>query len=239
MNKNYLLLLFFTFSAMLFVSCENDDEFVPPNYVTLEDDESVGVEIGETTSQEVTVYTANITGNDRTFDLSVNNKTTLGAAAFEIPASVTVPGGTNSATFTVQVSGMNLGVAGRELVLDIAGSGGISSGSPYTLLVTPTCEGTDFVISFQFDGYASETDWELSDADGNIILTGGGYTDGTATASRSLCLESGTYIFTVTDSYGDGLTYPSMGSITLSYAGDELAVIDGDYGEGTSVEVSF
>lgn len=236
MSKNYLFLLFFTFSAILFVGCNEDDEFVPPNYVTLEEDESVGVEIGGTTSHEVTVYTANITGGDRTFDLSVNEQTTLDAAAYEIPATVTVPGGTNMATFKVEVSDVELGLAGKELVLDVTGKNGVSSGGPYSLFVTRTCEGTDFVIDFDFDGYASEISWALSDAEGNVLVTGGGYSDGTASLSRALCPDPGTYIFSVADSYGDGL---DGGSITLSYAGEELAVIPGDFGESTSVEVTF
>lgn len=241
MNKNYLFLLFFAFSAMLFVGCNEDDEFVPPNYVTFERDKAVnvGVEIGGTATHDITVYTANITGNDRNFEILVNSNTNLDAAGYEVPATVTVPGGTNMGTFTVEVSDMDLGVAGKELVLDLAETKELSSGKSYVITVFRTCEGTDFVIDFEFDGYASETSWELADADGNVLVTGGDYEDGTATASRSLCLDSGTYTFTVTDSYGDGLTYPNTGSITLSYAGDELAVIDGDFGSETSVEVSF
>lgn len=217
------------------------DEFVPPNYVTFERVKSVnvGVEIGGTNTHEITVYTANITDRDRTFDLLVNANTTLDAAAYTVPATVTVPGGTNVGTFTVEFSDVDLGLAGKELILDLAETSELSSGGSYTLLVSRTCEGTDFVIDFEFDGYASEIDWELADADGNVLVTGGDYEDGTATASRSLCLDSGTYTFTVTDSYGDGLTYPNVGSITLSYAGEELEVIDGDFGSETSVDVTF
>lgn len=238
--KNYFIMILLAISTV-FVGCQYDDDFTPPNYVTFERDTKadVGVDIGSTSTHEVTIYTANTTSSDRTFDLVVNEATTLDAAAYNLPASVTIPGGSNEGTFTVEVSDMNLGLTGKQLVIDLAETADLSAGGSYTIVVNRTCEGREFVIDFAFDGYASEIAWSLEDAQGNILVTGGGYKDGTASASRILCLDQGTYTFNVTDSYGDGLTYPNVGSITLSYAGEELAVIDGDFGSETSVEVSF
>lgn len=228
-------------SLSLFTGCSYDDDYSPPNYVTFERDNSVdvGVDIDGSNTHEVTVYTANITGQDRTFDVEVGEASTLDASAYNVPATVTVPGGTNQGTFSVEVSDVNLGLTGKNLVLNLNETSELSTGDSYEINVTRTCVGREFVIDFDFDGYASEMDYTIEDAEGNVLVTGGGYDDGTPTASRSLCLDQGTYTFTVTDAYGDGLTYPETGSITLSYAGDELVVIPGDYGAGTSVEVTF
>src|SRR5690606_4660605 len=240
MKKQFFLLIM-ALSLTAFVGCDYDDEFTPPNYVTFErvTTANVGVAVGTTSTHTVTVYTGNITSNDRTFDLVANSSSTLEAAGYELPATVTIPGGTNEGTFTVEVADMNLGLAGKKLVINLAESEDLTAGGPYTINVSRTCAGTGFTIDFEFDGYASETTWSLEDAEGNVLVTGGGYTDGTGTASRTLCLDQGTYTFTVMDAYGDGLSYPNVGSVTLSYAGEVLEVIDGDFGAETSVEVTF
>lgn len=239
--KKYFLMMLMVVSTTLFVGCQYDDNIEPPNYVTFERNRTanVGVDIGSKSTHTVTVYTANITSNDRTFDLMVNDLSTLDAAGYTIPATVTIPGGTNQGTFTVEVADMNLGLTGKKLIIDLAKSSELSAGGSYTINVSRTCVGKEFVINFKFDGYASEISWTLKDAAGVVLVTGGGYKDGAATASRTLCLDKGTYTFTVKDSYGDGLTYPNLGSITISYAGEELEVIGGDFGSETSVEVTF
>ena len=240
MKKQFFFLIM-ALSLTAFVGCDYDDDITPPNYVTFEriTTANVGVAIGSTSTHTVTVYTGNVTSEDRTFDLVVNNLSTLEAAGYDLPATVTIPGGSNEGTFTVEVSDMNLGLAGKKLVINLAESAGLSAGGAYTINVSRTCAGSGFVIDIKFDGYASETTWTLKDAQGVVLVTGGGYTDGTATATRTLCLDQGTYTFTVKDSYGDGLTYPNVGSITLSYAGEVLEVIDGDFGAEATVEVTF
>lgn len=239
--KKYLLMLLVTVSTSVFVGCQFDDEIDPPNYVTFERDNAANlrVDIGGSTTKEITIYTANITGNDRTFELVANEASTLSPEAYSLPASVTVPGGTNEATFTVEVSDMNLGLEGKKLVIDLVENENLSAGAPYTISVDRKCEGTEFVVAFAFDGYASEIGWTLEDADGNVLITGGGYKDGAKTATRTLCPGQGSYTFTVTDSYGDGLTYPNTGSITLSYAGEQFAVIPGAFGEEAMVEFTI
>jgi hypothetical protein len=238
--KKHFIMMIMAVSTVL-VGCQYDDDFTPPNYVTFEQVKSanLGVELGGTTTHEITVYAANTTGSDRTFDLEVSDATTLDASGYTLPASVTIPAGSNEGTFTVEVGDVNLGLLGKKLVIDLAETSELASGSSYTVNVNRTCVGTEFVIAFEFDGYASETDWTLEDEDGNEVVSGGGYANGTASASRSLCLDPGIYTFSVTDSYGDGLTYPTTGSITISYGGEDIVVIPGAYGTGTSVTVSI
>ena len=49
------------------------------------------------------------------------------------------------------------------------------------------------------------------------------------------CINQGIYTFTVFDVYGDGLTWPTEGSVTLLYGGQVIAVIPGDFGDEASV----
>lgn len=236
--KVFLVLL----ALGLVASCNYDDDMEAPNYVSFQFSPvgaNVGVPLDGSTTYEAKVYTADIVDQDRQFDVVVNSSSTLGSEAFNVPSTVTVPGGSNEGTITIDVSDVNLGVSGKKLVLNIQKTEEVSVGDPLTLNVSRTCPGKEFVVRFVFDGYASETAWGIFDAAGNLLVQGGGYTDGQETASRALCLSSGTYTFVVQDSYGDGLTYPNLGSVTLSYAGQEIATISGDYNEGTSVDFTL
>ena len=232
--KKYLILFLAVVSSSIFVGCSSDDDFTPPNYVTMQaGPAAVGVNLNGSTTHEVTVYTANIVSSDRVFDIVVNGSSTLNAGAYSVPATVTVPGGTNEGTFTVEVSDVNINPNGDTLILGIAPGGEYYVGNTLTLNVSQLCD-PEFRINFVFDGYASETTWDLTNVDGEVVFEGGGFTDGTATASVKRCINPGEYTFTVYDAYGDGLTYPTTGSITLLYGGEEITVIPGNFGEQTS-----
>jgi len=240
--KKYLLLLTVILSTVLFVGCQYEDDISEPNYVSLAfkpGGANVGVEIDGSSTYDVKVYSANITNADRQFTVNVDASSTLSSEGYTVPATVTIPGGTNEGVFNVQVSDVNLGVTGKTLQLSLQSEPDLSVGKPFKINVARTCVGKEFVVDFVFDGYASETSWSLTDDTGAVLVEQGGYSDDTPTASKSLCLSPGTYTFTVKDAYGDGLTYPNLGSVTLSYAGNELAVIPGDFGAEASVEVSF
>lgn len=242
--KKYLLLLTVLFSTVLFVGCQYDDDISEPNYVSLEFKKggaNVGVDIGGSASYDVMVYSANTSNSDREFSVNVDVSSTLSAEAYTVPATVTIPGGSNEGMFSVQVSDVDLGLTGKKLLLNIEKEAGLSVGTPFQINVSRTCVGKEFVVAFVFDGYASETSWSIADASGTVLVSvaAGTYKDGDATASKSLCLDQGTYTFSVKDVYEDGLTYPNEGSVTLSYAGNELVVIPGNFDAGTSVEVTF
>lgn len=215
------------------VSCDFDDDFTPPDYVTFErGPQEAPVDLNGSTTREIKVYTGNVTGADRTFNINVAG--TLNAAAYSVPATVTVPGGSNEASFTVEISDVGIDPEGDTLIFSITPSADYSVGGNLTLNVAQACD-PEFRMNFAFDGYASETTWELTDAEGDVVFAGGGWTDGTATASVMRCINPGVYTFTVFDVYGDGLTYPAEGSVTLLYGGEEVAVIPGDFGEEASV----
>ena len=238
--KKYLIIFVSILSFTAFVGCSEDDNFTPPNYVTFENGPlNVGVEVDGSTVYDVIVYTANITGSDRTFNVSVDTLSSLASEGYTVPGTVTIPANSNEGTFSVDVSDKNLGLAGKKLILNISGDDGVLSGSSLTLNVNRTCEGKEFIANFIFDDYASETSWSILDASGEVIIEVDGYDDGAETASKSLCLSTGNYTFVVEDAYGDGLTYPNVGSITLSYAGEEIVNISGDYGAGASVDFSI
>ncbi len=237
--KKYLLLLIAVLT-MTFVGCDHEDEEFVPNYVTFESTTGdFGVDIEGSATYDVTVYAANTIGQDRTIDIMVDTSSTIEAAGYSVPATVTIPANSNEAMFTLEVSEMDFGANGETLVLQLQPQAGLSVGSPMTLTVTPLCPFPETSLDIVFDDWASETTWEIEDSEGNVLFTGGGYGDGLGTANRMLCLEAGDYTFNIYDSYGDGLTSPETGSVTISYDGEELVSFDGDYAEGTSVDFTI
>lgn len=70
---------------------------------------------------------------------------------------------------------------------------------------------TTFVFRLQKDLYASETTWTLKNSAGTTLYSGGPYTNATTTTLPALVTQSwtlpanGCYVFTINDSYGDGI----------------------------------
>lgn len=158
--KKYLKLLVGLCSfSLLLMACSNEDEFVPPNFVTFETDEmSFTVNEGSSGSFDVTLYTANLSGEDRTFTINVDESSTLDPAAYELPSTVVVPANTNEATFTVNISDNEISNTGETLVLKIEKEENLDLGSPLTVNVSKFCpvDIEDYVGSFTGTGSWSE-----------------------------------------------------------------------------------
>ena len=81
----------------------------------------------------------------------------------------------------------------------------------------PNCVPTTIVINL--DQYQSETSWTVEDTAGNILANGGNYGGQPDYASvlEQRCLPEGDLIFTIYDSYGDGLNGALWGGLDGSY----------------------
>ncbi|MCB0597621.1 MAG: PKD domain-containing protein [Lewinellaceae bacterium] len=85
----------------------------------------------------------------------------------------------------------------------------------------------DVTLTLNLDNYPEETDWEITDASGNIVAAGGPYgnqPDG-STVVETACLSTGCYDFTIYDAYGDGIccSYGSGSYVLRDAAGATLA----------------
>lgn len=239
--KNIKYLFLFVASIFLLNGCETGmPETTDLNYVTFEATSmDLGVAIDGSSDYELAVYTTQIIGTDRTFDITVDlESTTADAAAYSVPATVTVPANSNKGTFVLGLNDVNIG-EGVDIVLNLEVEAGVYKGDAMVLSITQLCEQNETYVKILFDGYASECSWQVTDASGTAVMAGSGYSDGDADASAKACLPDGNYTFTVADAYGDGLTYPEVGSITIISNGAEVVAISGDYGEGTSVDFTL
>lgn len=236
--KNIKYLFLFVASVFLLNSCETGmPETTDLNYVTFEATSmDLGVVIDGSSDYELLVYTTQTTGTDRTFDVTVDlESTTADAAAYSVPATVTVPANTNKGSFVVGLNDINIG-DGVDIVLNLEVEEGVYKGDAMVLSVTQLCEQNDLNVLLTFDDWASECSWTITNASGTVVLEGYGYSDGQADASAKACLPDGAYTFAVADVYEDGL---GSGSIMLINNGSEVVTIAGDYGAGTSVDFTL
>lgn len=139
--KKYLRIFIAIVSLSTVVACSNDDDFTPPNYVTFAEND-MGFAVNENTSGsfDVTVFTANTTGSDRTFTINVDESSTLNSDSYTVPETVTVPGGSNEATFTVEITDTSISNSGETLVLSLGDEEGLHTGNPLAVEIARICE---------------------------------------------------------------------------------------------------
>jgi len=114
--------------------------------------------------------------------------------------------------------------------------------APVTPPTTAPVSSPDFCetlsVSLTTDELGSETSFELvDDSSGKVRFAGGAYPS-SSTLEESACLTNGVYIFTISDSYGDGMCCDNgNGSYKLTLEGETLQE-GGDFGESESVIIN-
>lgn len=232
--KKFTYIIFALLTIITLNSCEDKVEALDTNYVTFGDDSySTGVDVGGSTSVVIPVYTANITGTDRTFQVSADASSNAAAGSYTLPASVTIPANTNSANLTVALSDTNLGIGVNKLTIIFANEMGLSTGAPTTINYIQNCTEVTATLSIVFDGYGSETSWRITDSLGGVVASKavGTYADNQVSASETITLCAGRdYTFTILDSFGDGLSFPADGTYSLTVGSTVKASGGGDFG---------
>jgi len=158
------------------------------------------------------------------------------AGVFTVPSSVSFPAGETSVDLTVSLNeNTPQATYALELQLDDSYTNPYLVESPFLKVeVQAPCPDNEVTIAITFDGYASECSWEITDSNGTPVESSEAWADGTESASTDVCLIDGVYTFTVYDAYGDGLSYPADGTVTVSMGGEVLFTVSGDYGTEAS-----
>ena len=237
--KKISFLLMFALSLVVFTSCEDNISTSDLNYVSFaESSYSAGIDPGSSATVEVTVYTANTSGSDRSISVSVDAaNSTAAAGSYVVPTSVVIPSGTNKGTLSIQLSDTNIGIGVNSLVLNFDASQGLLNGGSTTVNYTQNCTEITGTLDIVFDGYGSETSWEILDSLGGVVMSAaeGDYTDGQVSASVPISICAGRdFTFTINDAYGDGLSWPNNGTYTLTIDGVVKAQGGGDFGSSES-----
>lgn len=217
-----------------FNSCTEEVEAPQTNYITFgKTTYSTGVDVGSSKTFDIPVYTANITGTDRAFNLELLPTSTAAAGSYTAPTSVIIPAGSNEGTLSVVLTDTNLGIGVNTLRFSFAVQEGLSRGPNTVLSYIQNCTEVTATLSIAFDGWGSETGWRINDSLGGVVASkaAGSYADRQATATESIKLCAGRdYTFTITDSFGDGLSDPTNGSYSLTIGGVTKASGGGNFG---------
>lgn len=147
MIKQYFNIIIAVVSLALVTSCDYDEQVFEPDYVTFEGlgltsgDNSIALSVQENSSstRDITVYTGNKVGTDRSYNIIVAESSTLTGSVYDVPGSVTVPANSNEVTFTVNLADEGLPNAGGTLVLMLEETGAYSTGDPLILNVSKVC----------------------------------------------------------------------------------------------------
>ena len=90
------------------------------------------------------------------------------------------------------------------------------------------CQQNAVNINIQTDNYPGETTWELKDANGTVLASGGPYANSQDTYEEDVCLPDGCYEFYIYDSFGDGICCGyGQGSFTLTNLNDNSIIYSG------------
>ncbi len=90
----------------------------------------------------------------------------------------------------------------------------------------PVC--TNVNINLKFDNYPEETSWQITNASGQVVQSGGTYRSQPDGSSLTItkCLDSGCYTFKISDVYGDGICC-SYGSGNYSVTSNGVTLVSG------------
>jgi hypothetical protein len=237
--KKIANIFFLAITCILLQNCEDEQFESSLNYVTFGDTlYSTAVDVDGTTTLDITVYTSKKVNSDTTFDIVVDESTNAADGSYSLPSSVTIPSGSNEGTLTVTLSDLDLGIGVNTVVLNFdPENADYILGASTDVQYIQNCNEAIATLDIVFDGYGSEIEWYITDSLGDDVVSGGPYSDGQATASETISLCQGRdYTFTITDSYGDGISYPADGTYTLTVAGETQASGGGDFGSSESTD---
>lgn len=188
---------------------------------------------------EVLVSSTVVSNVDRNIEVSINNTSTALPTQYSIDMSTAViPAGQNTAKLRIN-SGSYAAVptTGATTIVLVFNQGifSLDNRNNHVVSVQRGCIDTKVNLNIAFDGYASEISWNVTNSSNTIIASSGLYSDGLGSYQEQLCLTPGTYSFTMNDSFGDGLSFPSNGSFTLSLDSDNSVLVTGGGNFGSSI----
>lgn len=234
-----MLALFATF----FVACNQDDANSDNVYDNVNGQLGIGFNKESSSTiivpdtgitVDVPVRVTTLSGSDRSYQVNVNADETNGSPADYTIGSLVVPANTYFGTLNVELGNFNNlpDLVVQQLVLDIVVPEGaaVVGFESYELNYLKYVVCNDLVLTLNEDRYADERTWEITDANGNVVQSGGPYAQipGGQQIVETFTLADGCYTFTIMDSFGDG---QFDGAITGNYSLD-CSIITHASGEG-------
>ena len=93
-----------------------------------------------------------------------------------------------------------------------------------TTMMTIFSDGERFDFELQLDDYPEETSWQLTNEAGEIVFSGGNYSNSFEVIEEQFCLDpTGCYTLTIFDTFGDGIF--DGGGYTVTNSSDEVVAV--------------
>ncbi len=127
---------------------------------------------------------------------------------------------------------ISIGSGSHTLKVELLNPNGVpdedNSNNSKEITVSSNPDGTHVMVDILTDNYPDETTWDLK-LNGNIIASGGPFTQPQTHNTIEMCLEAGQcYDFTIYDAYGDGMSYNGVvGHVTVTAGTDTLVDFSG------------
>ncbi|MCX6199069.1 MAG: T9SS type A sorting domain-containing protein [Bacteroidetes bacterium] len=134
-------------------------------------------------------------------------------------------------TTTITLPAIVLGIGSHTFIFETTLPNNQTDGNTANDIQTTSIQifppSASVILNLHTDDYGSETHWEITNANTQIVAEGGTYTDvnGGQAIVETACLATGCYTFTIYDSYGDGISSGTVGSFTLSGNGTTYATL--------------
>ena len=228
-------------------SCTDEVDPQDTPYITFETSSmDITFDQGGSITQEVKVYAANTSNQERTVGIAVVGASTdVDAAAYVVPTTVTFAAGSNVAVLNIDLTDVNMSpFASQTLVVSITNAPEIYTGEDLTISVGLRCpnNGVKVKMVLGFDSWPEEVYWRLVDVNAGVIVLAsnptpayGAYAGMTGGITIQECVPSGDYQLQIFDGYGDGGT-----SYVVTADGVQVANVSASsYGGSTSVDFSI
>lgn len=159
----------------------------------------------------LTVQTSSQSSSERTFDVTVDSDLSVGDSSNYTIGTLTIPANSYEGQIDITFSNFSNLVENTlyKLVvnLNLPDNVGEFDSQIVTLnyLKKVICNDVDLTISTDY--WSDETTWELKDADGTVLQSGGPYprVNGGSIYNLQFHLEDGAHTFIMYDSFGDGM----------------------------------
>jgi hypothetical protein len=250
--KNIFKILPFVCMALCLQNCEQDEiVFEEDTFVQLAN--TAAASVVENSGDVVTISAVlgapqltpttvnfDVVGDPSRFTITPGNSVTIpagetsGSISFSAVDDELINGDTNVQITLSETSGLPVGIAGE----------GLYEISKSITIVDDNVPCNDYVLVVLTDAFPQETTWDIVDANGVQVYTGGqDYGPSSSAASRlkeyveAVPLEDGCYTFTIYDAYGDGLADGVVeGSWNLGCGALVVSSGSGNFGASDSTE---
>ena len=182
------------------------------------------------------------TSEDRSYNLTATVSTSGTDGHFTI-GSLTIPADSYNGTTLIEFTDDGTLADGfvYDMVVDIELPAGVASHTSSSVKLSynkyQLCN--DFVLVLnEDDGWAGERTWEVTDTNGDVVASGGPYTDGDpGPYQENFSLVDGSHTLTLFDSYGDGQWNGEVaGSYSLSCGIADIASGGNNWGASESTD---